>query len=75
VFGGTADRVHNLPAAAMESPSTKLLQSTMPVVASLISTCVSPEPLSAFSTPALEAKLAIVLGFIRCRHMSLVDVD
>jgi hypothetical protein len=75
VFGGTVDRVHGLPAAAMESPSTEVLQSTMPVIASLISTCVSLESLSAFSTPALEAKLAIVLGFIRCRHMSLVDVD
>ncbi|MCZ8380216.1 hypothetical protein O6P37_15195 [Mycobacterium sp. CPCC 205372] len=75
VFGAAGDRVHSLPAAAMKSPSTEVLQSTMPVVASLISTCVSLEPLSAFSTPALEAKLAIVLGFIRCRHKSLVDVD
>jgi hypothetical protein len=73
VFGGTAERVHGLPGTGMTSPSTEVLQSTMPVVTSLISTCVSLEPLSAFSTPALEAKLAIVLGFIRCRHMSLVD--
>ncbi|MCV7170432.1 hypothetical protein H7I41_10950 [Mycobacterium manitobense] len=75
VSGATGDRVRGLPAAAMKSPSTEVLQSMMPVVASLISTCVSLEPLSAFSAPALEAKLAIVLGFIRCRHVSLVDVD
>jgi hypothetical protein len=73
VFGGTAERVHELPATGMTSPSTEVLHSTMPVVVSLISACVSLEPLSAFSKPALEAKLAIVLGFIRCRHLSLLD--
>lgn len=72
-FGGAGVRVHDLPATGVKSPSSEVLRSTMPVVASLISTCVSLEPLSAFSTPALEAKLSIVLGFIRCRHESLLD--
>lgn len=73
--GGTGDRGYDIPAVGMRSPSVEVLKRTMPVVASLLSTCVSLEPLSAFSPPALEAKLAIVLGFIRCRHMSVIDVD
>jgi hypothetical protein len=75
VLGGPGIRAHDLPATGVNSPSTEVLQGTVPVVAALIGACVSLEPLSAFSPPALEAKLAIVLGFIRCRHMSLLDVD
>lgn len=73
LLGGAGVRVHDLSTTGVKSPSAEVLRSTMPVVASLISACVSLEPLSAFSTPALEAKLAIVLGFIRCRHESLLD--
>ena len=70
---GTADDAA-VPAriAASESPSVDVVNGAMPVIASLITKCISLDDPFAFSPAALEAKLAIVIDFIRCELECMV---